>query len=147
MAPDEVCWYSGSNRDPADDKMVGTAQVINDGIGEGHAFLPVAPTGVHIPAVECVLGVNAASRVSGDDLSAAASQSHLDTDRESVSSILRDDSFAEVGIGAQSSLVPEHVSGGVPASGSSSVGGKRQKQPKREPRPHKQMLKQNPAKT
>ena len=80
-----------------------------------------------------MLGVNAASRVSGDDMSAAASQSHLDTDRESISTILRDDSFAEVGLGAQSSLVPEHVSGGVPASGSSSGGGKRQKQPKLNP--------------
>ena len=126
--------------------MVGIAQVVNDGIGEVHAFPPVAPTVVHIPAVECVLAVNAASRAFGDDMSAAAFQSHLDTDRESISIILRDDSFAEVGLGAQSSLAPEHVSGGVPASGSFSVGGKRQKQPKREPRPHKQTLKQNAAK-
>ena len=143
---DEVSGYSGSNRDPTDDKMVGIAQVVNDGSGEGHAFPPGAPTSVHFPAVECVLGENGASRVSGDDMSAAASQYHLDTDRESISTTLRGDSFAEVGLGAQSSLVPEHVSGGAPASGSSSGGGKRQKQPKKDALPFKQTPKQNAAK-
>ena len=93
-----------------------------------------------------MLAVNTASRVCGDDMFTAASQSHLLTDLESISAVPRDDSFAEVGLGAQSSLVPEHVSGGVPASGSSSGGGKRQKHHKKEPRPFKQTLKQNAAK-
>ena len=146
VALDEVSGYSGSNRDPTDDKMVGIAQVVNDGIGEGHAFPPVAPTGVHIPAVECVFGENVASRVSGDDMSAAAFQYHLDKDREPISITLRGDSFADIGLGAQSSLVPEHVSGGAAVSGSSSGGGKRQQQPKNEARPLKQTLKHNAAK-
>ena len=89
-----------------------------------------------------MLAVNTASRVFVDDMSSAAFQSHVDTEPESISAILRDDSFAEAGLGAQSSQAPEDVSGGLPAIGTSPVGGQRQKQPKREPRSHKQTLKQ-----
>ena len=58
--------------------------------------------------------------------------------------ILRDDSFAEAGLGALSSQAPEDVSGGLPAIGTSPAGGQRQKPPKREPRSrsHKQTLTQ-----
>ena len=84
-----------------------------------------------------MLAVNTASRVFVDDMFTAASQSHLDTEPESISVILRDDSFAEAGLGAQSSQAPEDVSGGLPAISTSPVGGQRQKQPTREPRSHK----------
>ena len=103
---------------------------------------------LHIPAVECVLAVNTASRVLVDDLSTAASQSHLDTEPESISAILRDDSSAEAGLGAQSPQAPEDVCGGLPAIGTPPAGGQRQKQPKREPRSrsHKPTLKQKAPK-
>ena len=146
LAPDEVCRYSSSNCEPIDGKSAVFIQPVNVGIVEVQVFPPVAPTVVHIPAVECVLAVNTASRVCGDDMFTAASQSHLLTDLESISAVPRDDFFAEVGLGAQSFQAPEHVSGGVPASGISPVGGQRQKQPTREPRSHKQPLKQKATK-
>ena len=142
LAPDEVCRYSGSDCEPMDGKRAVFVQPVNDGIVEVQVFPPDAPTVLHIPAVECVLAVNTASRVFVDDMFTAASQSHLDTEPESISAILRNDYFAEAGLGAQSSQAPEDVSGGLPAIGTSPVGGQRQKQPKREPRSHKQTLKQ-----
>ena len=124
------------------------AQPVNVGIVEVQVSPPDAPTLLHIPAVECVLAVNTASRVLADDLSTAASQSHLDTEPESISVILRDDSSAEAGLGAQSPQAPEDVCGGLPAIGTSPAGGQRQKQPKREPRSrsHKPTLKQKAPK-
>ena len=76
-----------------------------------------------------MLAADTASRVQVDDLSTAASQSHLDTEPESISATLRgDDLPADAGLGAQSFQAPEDVCGGLPAIGASTGGGQRQKQ-------------------
>ena len=85
LALGEGCRYSGSNCESMDGNRVVFVQPVNDGIVEVQVSPPDAPTVLHIPAVECVLAVNTASRVLVDDLSTAASQSHLDTKPESIS--------------------------------------------------------------
>ena len=138
LASDVGSRHSGSNRESTDDKSAGLVQPVNDGIFDAQVFPPDLLTVAHSPVVECV--------VNADDMSAVASQSHLDTDPESVLSILRDDSVTVASLGAQSAQAHEDISVGVPASGLSPAGGLRQKQPKREPRSQKQPLKQKAPK-
>ena len=129
MALDEVCRYSGRTCESMDSNRAALAQTDNGGVADVLVFPPDAPTALHRPAEECVLAADIASRVQVDDLSTAASQSHLDTEPESISATLRgDDPPADAGLGAQSSQAPEDVCGGLPAIGASTAGGQRQKQ-------------------
>ena len=129
MALGEVCRYVGRTCEPMDSNRASLAQTDNGGVADVLVFPPDAPTALHRPAEECVLVVDNASRVQVDDLFTAASQSHLDTEPESISATLRgDDPPADAGLGAQPSQAPEDVCGGLPAIGASTAGGQRQKQ-------------------
>ena len=128
-ALDEIGRYPGRSCESMDSDRSALAQPDNCGVADVLVFPPDAPTALHRSTEECVLAADIASRVQVDDLSTAASQSHLDTEPESTSATFRcDDPPADAGLGAHSVQAPEDVCGSLPAIGASMACGRRQKQ-------------------